>query len=588
MIFLYTFFVLSSLAQESNKDFYWYKKEKQYLTLKNNKKWLHLTHYCSKEDISKAFPSIQIDSIDSFKIYFGKDIKNQPYEYSAYIKGNSLDNSVFYKNSMIKYVGNYYDALGTEIILSYFFFVKLKSLKDKDLLEKMAIENNLEILEQNEYMPEWFTLGCTKKTIKNALEMANYFEESKLFEAAQPNFYGGDIKNCTSDPLYPDQWNLDNTQSLPNTSIEACNAWNYTKGSPEIIVAVVDEGIDLNHIDLNIHSVSFDCTTGSSPSALYGSHGTNCAGVIAAHHNEIGVAGIAPNCKLMSISDPLRSNPTSRQNRARGIEFAWRNGASVISNSWGSSVRYLVIDDAIKNAIQNGRGGKGCVVVFSSGNYNASMPFLSAVNYPANSNPDILTVGGSSTCGDRLNSMNFNCFSWPRNFSTLAASCYGNELDIVAPGVEIPTTDNNNNFITNFQHTSSAAPHAAGVAALMLSINGNLTQNDVTKIIEKTAKKTGGYTYFTNPSRPHGRWYDEMGYGLLNAHDAVLNSICNTLTLNNLTFTGTTYQFDCKIYSEFTKIQSGGSLFEAKDEVILNQGFEANDNATFEVSIIGM
>jgi hypothetical protein len=184
--------------------------------------------------------------------------------------------------------------------------------------------------------------------------------------------------------------------------------------------------------------------------------------------------------------------------------------------------------------------------------------------------------------------MNGNCFNWGRAFMTAGASCYGSELDIVAPGVEIPTTDLNNRFITDFQHTSSAAPHAAGVAALMISINGNLTQKEVNNIIERTAKKTGGYPYFLSPNRPQGIWHDEMGYGLLNAHDAVRESICNTLSIVNVSFPNATDQFGCIIYSEFTTLFSGPSLFEAKSEVILNHGFEVNSGVDFEISLIGM
>lgn len=589
LLILYLGLALKTHAQDvAVNDYYWYKNQKMYLTKNHSKKWLQLTSKENTTTLLHNFTGIQIDSIDSFKIYFGKKLELQNAEFSAYIRGTNLSNAIFEAHPMIKYVGNVYQVDGQEVILSYFFFVKLKSIHDKPILEKMALEHHLEILEQNEYMPEWFTLACTKKSTKNALGMANFFYETQLFASAQPNFFGGDVKHCVSDPLFPEQWNLTNNYTNPDIDIDACEAWKYSKGNAEVVVAVVDEGIELSHTDLNMHSNSFDCTSASSPSVLYGRHGTNCAGIIGAHHNEIGVAGIAPYCRLMSISDPIRSNATSRQNRARGIEFAWRNGADVITNSWGSSIKYQVLDDAIGNAIRNGRGGKGCVVVFSSGNYSTSMPIMSPVAYPANSNPDILTVGAVSTCGDRLNSMNGNCFNWGRAFMTAGASCYGSELDIVAPGVEIPTTDLNNGFMTNFQHTSSAAPHAAGVAALMISINGNLTQKEVNNIIERTAKKTGGYPYFLSPNRSQGTWHDEMGYGLLNAHDAVRQSICNTLSIVNVSFPNATNQFGCKIYSEFTNLLSGPSLFEAKSEVILNQGFEVGSGVDFEISLIGM
>jgi subtilisin family serine protease len=589
LFLIYISLIFKTHAQDvGSKDYYWYNNQKMYLSKLHSKKWLQLTSKQNATSLVNTFPGIQVDSIDSFKIYFGKKLDIQNAEYSAYIRGTNLTHTEFEAHPMIKYVGDFFQVDGQEVILSYFFFVKLKSLNDITLLDKMAKEHHLEILEQNEYLPEWFSLACTKKSTKDALGMANLFYESTLFASAQPNFFGGEIKHCVSDPLFPDQWNLTNNYTSPDIDIDACEAWQYTKGNPEVIVAVIDEGIEQSHVDLNMHINSYDCKSGVSPSQLYGRHGTNCAGIIGAHHNDIGVSGIAPLCRLMSISDPLQATPTSRQNRARGIEFAWRNGADVISNSWGSSIRYKVIDDAIENALRNGRGGKGCVVVFSSGNYSANIPIFSPVIYPANSNPNILTVGAISTCGDRLNTMNGNCFNWGQAFITAAASCYGSELDIVAPGIEIPTTDLRNSFIPNFSHTSSAAPHAAGVAALMISINGNLTQKEVNAIIERTAKKTGGYPYFLLPNRPQGTWHDEMGYGLLNAHDAVTQSICNPLSITNVTFTNATYQFGCRIYSEFTNLISGPSLFEAKSEVILNHGFEVSSGMNFEVSLIGM
>lgn len=107
--------------------------------------------------------------------------------------------------------------------------------------------------------------------------------------------------------------------------IKTCDAWQISTGH-DVIVAVVDEGIDLTHPDLvaNIHPLSFDCQNRTSPSTLRGSHGTACAGIIGAvGNNSIGISGVAPNCQLMSISrflgigSPIQ--PLIRQDLATGI-----------------------------------------------------------------------------------------------------------------------------------------------------------------------------------------------------------------------------------------------------------------------------
>lgn len=421
-----------------------------------------------------------------------------------------------------------------EIGLSHLFYVKLKKEQDIILLNELAKTKNVKIIGQNDFMPLWFTLSCSKESDGNALQMANYFYETGLFVASEPDFLVDDLIH---NPNYTDQWGLNNTGQCGGTvglDIKAPQAWNITKGQ-NVTVAVLDHGIELNHPDLlNMSPLSFDTESNTSPSLVLGNHGTACAGIIGAADNSIGSVGVASNCTLMSISNSLSGTPNSRQVRANGINFAWQNGADIISNSWGSAVQYQIIDDAIDNALNQGRNGLGCVIVFSSGNNNSN------VSYPANSNPDILAVGAMNQCGQRKSPTSCDTeTAWGSNF--------GNELDIVAPGVLISTTDrqSNNGYNPNlpihnlaggtlvssdysdrdytrwFNGTSSACPHVSGVAALVLSVNPNLTVQEVNNIIENTAQKVGGYTYSNNSSRPNGTWNNEMGYGLVDAYAAV-------------------------------------------------------------------
>ena len=199
----------------------------------------------------------------------------------------------------------------------------------------------------------------------------------------------------------------------------------------------------------------------------------------------------------MSISNTLSGTPNSRMKRADGINWAWQNGADIISNSWGSGVPYQIIDDAINNALQNGRNGKGTIIVFATGNNNGS------VNYPANSNANILSVGAITSTGTRSSFSN-----------------YGSQLDVVAPGSNILSTTLNNGT-TSFDGTSMATPHVAGVCALVLAVNPCLTVQQVRDIIEQTSQKVGGYSYTSTAGRPNGTWNSQMGYGLVDAYAAV-------------------------------------------------------------------
>ena len=193
-----------------------------------------------------------------------------------------------------------------------------------------------------------------------------------------------------------------------------------------------------------------------------------------------------------------------------------------------SCIRTNALDTSMYNAINFGRNGKGCVLVAGTGNKGKY------IWYPATS-PYVIAVGAIVHNGERAN-----------------FSCYGNELSVVAPGLGIPTTDLQGdyglNYITNvpndsaytdytnrdytgkFNGTSSACPHVAGVAALMLSVNPNLTQQEVRDIIEKTAQKvrTDLYDYKNYSDRPNGHWHEEVGYGIVNACAAVAMAMDTT------------------------------------------------------------
>lgn len=287
-----------------------------------------------------------------------------------------------------------------------------------------------------------------------------------------------------------------------------CLEYYYTTGN-NIKVAVLDQGIDKSHNDLsaNISTLSYDAKSGTSSSSFNVglNHGTHVAGTIAAvKDNNLQVVGVAPSSKIMVVSHDLFISSTISEELADGINWAYQNGADVINNSWGdqggvfyNQLHSALLDNAISDAMNFGRNGLGTIIVFASGNESP------VIDYPANSNPNILTVGAINSNGSRA-----------------GFSGFGNELDVVAPGVNILSTTNLQN-IDSYNGTSMAAPHVSGVVALVLSANPSLTLSQVNNIIESTSQKVGLYSYTNNVQRPNGTWNNEMGYGLIDANAAV-------------------------------------------------------------------
>lgn len=388
---------------------------------------------------------------------------------------------------------------GKELVTSNYLYIKLKDEKDLSKLELYAEKLNLEIVERNRYMPLWYTLRTTPETPLNALETANQLFETKEFAAAAPDLVSDD-RLCVNDPSFSQQWGLNNT-TYPEYDVSACQAWSYATGSG-VKIAILDQGIQLTHQDLaaNIYPLSYDSESNSSPSLIFGDHGTHCAGIAAAvRNNGIQIAGVAPGAKLISVSNSLYSTANSRIKRADGINWAWKNGADIISNSWGSSEQFEVIDEAIDSAFYLGRYGRGTVVVFAAGNN-----YRNPVSYPANCRPGILAVGSITNTGTLS------------SFSNL-----GPGMDVVAPGSSILSTVLNNGIGTK-SGTSMACPHVAGIAALVIQRNPYLTSDQVNAVIESSAKKIGSIPY--NPGYENGTWNTEFGYGLADAYNAVINT----------------------------------------------------------------
>lgn len=369
-------------------------------------------------------------------------------------------------------------------------------------------------------IPQLYLFGCTRESAGDAVYCANRLYETEKFGEVQPAFIS--IHFDSADPLYPQQWNLNNTgqHGSSTAGYDIGYVQSTSIQNSGIIVGVVDSGVELSHPDLNINSFSWNSYTSGS-SVCYSSHGTNVAGIIGAKANSIGNLGVAPGVSIMSLSNHEAyiengnvSFSTLALEYSASIRKAADKGCAVINCSWGDFSYNATIDNAITYAITTGRGGKGCVLVFSSGNRG-----YGNLSYPGTHTPesDILVVGAVSYDGKRKTWQSTS--NWGSN--------YGAGLDLVAPGVDIPTTTTGNSWITNFCGTSAAASHVSAAAALVVAKNPLLSYEDVIYILERTANKNlPGYSFGTN--KLGGTWNNEVGYGMLNLN-AALNMAHSTI-----------------------------------------------------------
>lgn len=344
---------------------------------------------------------------------------------------------------------------------------------------------------------EFETVIIDVPNIDNVLPLANTLRESGLTKFSHPDFYAK--LTHYADPLFPEQFQMNNTgqtiDGFPGTADADCNApeaWATTLGSSSITVAVIDDGVE-DHEDLNNSSGSSRLIGGYTPLTggngtpnSAGDHGEACAGIIAASHNNLGVQGLAPEVQLLAVN--IFAGSETSQDIANGVTWAKNNGADVMSNSWGytsCTANFSNLTNAINDAVNNGRGGLGCVVVFASGN-----GYKNCVDYPADL-PSVIAVGAFSNDG--------------------IISDYSNEgptLDITAPsndvtsgvltGAGVRTIDrmgsagySSGNYTTSFGGTSAACPVVAGVAALVLSVDPTLTDAGVKNILYSTAIDMG-------------------------------------------------------------------------------------------------
>lgn len=514
--------LLCSIHAIAQMDYYYYKGNKIPLTL--NKEKIVISIPKERKDVSERI----LANVKALDVIKDKALDIYIIAYSDFEKLTTLDSwKEDVKHTIL--TSSYYTKQNKEVFASPHLDVRLKKEEDADLLASYAERYKLRIIRNIPSMPLWYILSVTSDSEESPLECANKIFESGQFAASVPDLCS-DVVACSNDSLFNLQWGLENPySSLSGIDISASPAWEYATGK-YVKIAIFDNGVDTTHVELapNIRNLSYDAETGTSPSHIYGDHGTHCAGIAAAvKDNCIQIAGVAPEATIVPISIDFSNSTDSYVRYADGFTWAYQHGVDVISNSWHTLTENPLIDEAIDNAFKYGRQGKGCIIVFAAGNHDDDGNWDTNVSYPANCNDTILAVGAIDSIGARTSFSN-----------------YGAELDLVAPGFNIISTLPNNSYGYD-SGTSMACPHVAGVAALILELNPELTVTEVNSIICSQAKKISGVNF--NVTKPDGTWNNEFGYGLVDACSSVWITP-KIEYIQNDTITGNTYIPAEKIY----------------------------------------
>lgn len=348
-------------------------------------------------------------------------------------------------------------------------------------------------------------------------------------EADQQGSAGGTQMLAPNDAAYGNQWGLHNDGTFPMSTavagadIDMENAWNITQGSTTVVVGTIDSGLRLGHPEFSgrlwvnageipNNSVDDDANgyvddvngydfanNDSDPTDDHG-HGTNVTGIIGANgNNGTGFAGVDWNCRLMTLKG-LDANGSGWYSWwSDALYYATDNGADVINMSLGGTGASAGLQTAINYALNN-----NVTVVVCMMNTNSSTVF-----YPA-AYPGVIAVGATNPDDTRANP-----FFW----SSTSGSNYGSHISVVAPGNYIYGLSyaSNTDFSTYWGGTSQAAPHVAGLAALLLALDPSFTPAQIKSLIESSAEDQVGLA-----SEDVAGWDQYFGHGRVNAYQALL------------------------------------------------------------------
>lgn len=403
--------------------------------------------------------------------------------------------------------------------------------RDPEAANAIIEKLNLKLVRRSDFDPRQFVVLSKDDSLQDGLATLHTAElltsHADLVEYATPNFITevstqgilGRMRRSKSSSGIP--WHLDDAPN-PQASVRARQAWTITQGLGAI-VAVVDSGVDLCHRELRENlwvnpdsaaadrngrdysgSGTFGINPGlSSARSLDDRHGTCCAGVIGARgNNDLDIIGIAPQCRILPVKIGVLSNV---DRVAEALRYAGHH-ADVVSCSWVTPPNPQ-IHSAIAAIALAGRRGRGGLVVACTGNRG----HVDRIDYPARYE-ECLAIGASTCAAVRA----------PYSNS-------GDGINFVAPSCNnykrpaIGTTDVDDGYIHDFGGTSASCALAAGISALLLAVNKDLTRNEVVDIFRATAERID----FSGGNYTGSHYSKHYGHGRLDAGRAVEEALAS-------------------------------------------------------------
>lgn len=351
----------------------------------------------------------------------------------------------------------------------------------------------------------------------NVLQIVQELSAHPAVEYAEPD-YLAHIITTPNDPEYSSQWGL--------AKINAPATWDVITGTTDLVIAIVDAGIDVTHPDLSgqlwqnpgeIAGNGIDDDNNGYVDDIHGwnlvnnnadlsdntSHGTEVAGVAAAAtNNSMGIAGVCWQCRLMVVKVVQPGGVANYSDIAAGVAYAAQKGAKVINISLGGNSDSITLKTAIANAAQT------AVVVAGAGNDNSSAPF-----YPAAYDDYVLAVAGTTQTDAKVGTSN-----------------YGTWVDVSAPGEDIRTTFAGGGY-SDASGTSVAAPFISGLVGLLRSQNptwsASLTRAQIVNTTDNIDSANPGFA-------------GQLGSGRINAQKAVTTAAIPQLSIVSYTVNGIT------------------------------------------------
>lgn len=394
--------------------------------------------------------------------------------------------------------------------------------------------------------PDAYRVSVTQLS-PNPIKCAMLLQKKKIITVAEPEFLTTPVAGAFSPPVgrfIASQWHLENTGGqipiidIPNAVFGTSHfrrgadskvkeAWAYLGdyGSGSIKIAVIDTGFAIDHPQLrgnggkvtnmyNAANRSADVSPwfrASDGSWGVFSHGTSCAAVAAGALDAQGVLGAAPNARIIPIKLDILSDDAIKN----AFEHALLNGADIVTCSLGFPKPVPLstyVTNYLAKVAREGRRGKGLPMFFAAGNANPASNYQPRQISDFAAHPEGFCVTASNSLDE------FSDYSFYGSNAFLCAPTNGND----GVGITTATVDTNGNgqlnltYTSAFGGTSSATPLAAGVCALMLSANPNLTLNDIKNILRQTTDKIGPSNAYN--ANGHSQYY---GYGRINALKAV-------------------------------------------------------------------